>query len=46
MAIGAVAPLKPTKQTAMILHNLKNKISKPIPNKSLVMFDLFNCSRY
>jgi len=29
-----------------VLYNLENNISKPIPNKTLVMFELSYCSRY
>jgi len=40
--------LKPSKVTlfTIILYNSENNISKPIPNKSFVMFEMFYWSRY
>ena len=48
VTIGAIAPLKPTKVSlfTMMLYNSENNVSKPIPNKSFVMFKLSHCSRY
>ena len=45
---GRLPPLKPTKVIlfTMILYNSENNTSKPIPNKSLVMFELSHCSGY
>jgi len=44
-AIGAIDPLEPTKLTpfTMILYNSENNISKTIPNKSFVTFELSHC---
>jgi len=44
-AIGAIDPLKPTKVTpfTVILYNSENNISKTLPNKSFVTFELFHC---
>ena len=41
-------PLKPTKVTlfTLFLYISENNISKPIPNKSLVMFEQSYCSRF
>jgi len=45
--LGRSPPLKLTKVTlfTMILYNARNNMSKPIPNKSLVIFELSHCSR-
>ena len=44
-AIGAIDPLKPTKVTpfTVILYNSENNISKTIPDKSFVTFELSHC---
>jgi len=45
---GRSPTLKSRKVTlfTMVLYNSENNISKPIPNKTFVMFELFYCSRY
>jgi len=42
----AVADPKPTKATffTMVFYILENNISKPIPNKSFVMLEMFQCA--
>jgi len=44
-AVGAIDPLKPTNVTpfTMTLYNSENNISKTIPNKSFVTFELIHC---
>jgi len=42
----AITPIKSTKIIlfTMILYNSENNVSKPIPDKSLVVFELSQCS--